>query len=341
MRAAISDPGWGDLLPSHLDLSVVTTLYYSANSLEEFCRRISLAASQITSDFEIVLVDDGSPDNSIEIAISILASDDRVKVVELSRNFGHHKALLTGITYSKGDLVFLIDSNLEVPPEVLPEMYSEMQRTQADTVYGVQTSRKGGLWERVSGDFFYKLFNWFSFHPVSPNIAGVRLMRRKFCDSLLEHRDRGVYLAGLCAITGYRQAALVVPKKARSRSTYTFGRKMELLLNAITSFSEKPLMFIFYLGMLMSLLLGTALVALLFYQVLSDSPVSALVCLGVSLWFLGALLILCLGIVGVYVSKILIETKDRPRTIVRKIYDRSNSEAAGVAPELGGWPESQ
>ena len=321
-----------------MDLSIVTTLYCSADLLEEFCRRVSLAASQITSDYEIVLVDDGSPDNSLKIALSILESNDRVKIIELSRNFGHHKALLSGITHAKGDLVFLIDSNLEVPPEVLPDMYHELIRSRADTVYGVQASRKGNFWERVSGGLFYKLFNWFSFHPVSPNVSGVRLMRREFCDSLLEHRDRGVYLAGLCAITGYRQAPVIVPKTARSRTTYNLGRKMDLLLNAITSFSEKPLVFIFYLGMLMTLLTGTALIVLLSYQVFSDSVVSGLVYLGVSLWFLGALLILCLGTVGIYVSKILIETKDRPRIIIRKIHDRSESGTTNIPGVQGGRP---
>lgn len=328
-------------MPTHTHLSIVSTLYHSAGSLEEFCRRIGRAASQITSNYEIVLVDDGSPDDSLEIAVSIHEADERVKVVELSRNFGHHKALLTGIAHATGDLIFLIDSNLEVPPEVLPDMHRELLRTDADTVYGVQASRKGGLWERISGDLFYKLFNRLSFHPVSPNIAGVRLMRRRFCDSLLEHRDRGVYLAGLCAVTGYRQVPVVVPKESREHSTYTLGRKIDLLLTAITSFSEKPLLLIFYLGMLATVLSGTALVLLAAGRVFFHSPVSGLLCIAVSLWFLGGVIILCLGTVGIYVSEILIETKDRPRTIVRQIYDRSTGGTAGTSRAGDNRAESQ
>jgi len=288
-----------------------------------------------------VLVDDGSPDNSLEIAVSIHAADERVKVIELSRNFGHHKALLTGLAHARGDLIFLIDSNLEVPPEVLPDMHRELLRTDADTVYGVQASRKGGLWERISGDLFYKLFNRLSFHPVSQNIAGVRLMRRKFCDSLLEHRDRGVYLAGLCAVTGFRQVPVAVPKEARDGSTYTLGRKMDLLLTAITSFSEKPLVLIFYLGLLVTVLSGAALVLLAAGRVFFPSSGSGLSVLVASLWFLGGVIILCLGTVGIYVSKILIETKDRPLTIVRQIYDGSTSGTSGDPPEPSERAESQ
>ncbi|MDQ7782347.1 MAG: glycosyltransferase family 2 protein [Desulfomonilaceae bacterium] len=324
-----------------MDLSIVTTLYHSARSLEEFCRRVGRAARQITSNYEIVLVDDGSPDDSLEIALSIHALDERVKVIELSRNFGHHKALLAGMARARGDMIFIIDSDLEVPPEVLPEMYHELARTDADTVYGVQAARKGGLWEKISGDLFYRLFNRLSHCPVSPNIAGVRLMRRNFCDSLLEHKDRGVYLAGLCAVTGYRQVPMTVPKEAKERTTYTFSRKMDLLLNAITSFSEKPLVLIFYLGLLFTFLSGTALVVMVAGRVFFHVPISGLLYLAVSLWFLGALIILCVGIVGIYVSKVLIETKDRPLTIVRRTYDRSNSGAAGRSPAQGDRDESQ
>ena len=132
---------------SAMKLSIVTTLYKSAAHVEEFYRRASEAARRITDDYEIVMVDDGSPDNSLDIACAIAATDGRVRVVELSRNFGHHKALMTGLDHARGELCFLIDSDLEEDPALLGTFMDKMQSTDCDVVYGFQESRKGDRWK--------------------------------------------------------------------------------------------------------------------------------------------------------------------------------------------------
>src|SRR6266481_9971297 len=128
-----------------MTLSIVTTLYDSAPYLEQFYLRTCAATEQITRDYEIILVNDGSPDNSLDIAISIHRRDKRVRVIDLSRNFGHHKAMMTGLTHAGGELVFLIDCDLEEEPELLEKFYRELKATEADVVFGVQQKRKGGL----------------------------------------------------------------------------------------------------------------------------------------------------------------------------------------------------
>jgi hypothetical protein len=156
-----------------MDLSIVTTLYYSSPYLEEFYARTCAAAEQITDDYEIILVNDGSPDDSLDVALSLFERDDRVKVVDLSRNFGHHKAVMTGLAHARGDLVFKIDCDLEEEPELLGEFYAEMIKDPSvDVVYGVQQRRKGGPFERLSGSLFYRLFNLLSDHPVPSNLPG-------------------------------------------------------------------------------------------------------------------------------------------------------------------------
>ncbi|MGH9548808.1 MAG: glycosyltransferase family 2 protein, partial [Terriglobales bacterium] len=126
-----------------MDLSIVTTLYASAPYLEEFYARTCVVAERVTSDFEIILVNDGSPDNSLEIALSLYRKDARVRIVDLSRNFGHHKAMMTGLAHARGDMVFLLDSDLEEEPELLNTFYEKLQQTGADVVFGVQQKRKG------------------------------------------------------------------------------------------------------------------------------------------------------------------------------------------------------
>ncbi|MFC1516878.1 glycosyltransferase family 2 protein, partial [Thermodesulfobacteriota bacterium] len=141
-----------------MELSVVTTLYKSALYVEEFYRRISTEAEKITDDYEIIMVDDGSPDNSLEIALSFIENDPRLRIIELSRNFGHHKAMMTGLEHANGNLIFLIDSDLEEPPELLTQFHSQLIKEDLDVVYGYQEQkRKGGWVENIAG----KLAWWF------------------------------------------------------------------------------------------------------------------------------------------------------------------------------------
>jgi putative glycosyltransferase len=130
-------------------------LYYSAPYLDEFYARICATAEKITDDCEIILVNDGSPDNSLEIVLSLYERDKRVRVVDLSRNFRQHKAIMTGLAHAKGALVFLLDCDLEEEPELLGDFYDEFKSTDADVVYGVQRVRKGDFFERVSGNIFF------------------------------------------------------------------------------------------------------------------------------------------------------------------------------------------
>src|SRR5262249_6425542 len=132
-------------------LSIVTTLYNSAPYLEEFHRRISLEADKLAESYEILLVDDGSPDASLDVAIELMERDVKVKVIELSRNFGHHRSMMTGLDHAQGELICLIDVDLEEPPEVLGEFHASMRQGSWDVVYGYQERRKGNAWERYSG----------------------------------------------------------------------------------------------------------------------------------------------------------------------------------------------
>src|SRR5262249_8597435 len=165
------------------------------------------------------MVDDGSPDNSLEIACALVEKDSRVRVVELARNFGHHKALMTGLDHAQGDLCFLIDGDLEENPAVLREFFDKMQSGDVDVVYGYQSGRKGGLWERVTGQIAYTLFNSLFAHPIPRNHITVRLMKRAYVDSLLLHREQQTVIGGLWVITGFKQVGLPVNKLARGNTT--------------------------------------------------------------------------------------------------------------------------
>ena len=304
-------------------LSIVTTLYRSAAHLVEFHARAGRAASQLTSDYEIVFVNDGSPDDSLAVALALLERDERVRVIDLARNFGHHKAMMTGLAHARGDLVFLIDSDLEEDPELLGLLADTLQTSEADVVYGVQRGRRGGFFERWSGKLFFTIFNLLSEYPIPENLLTVRLMTRRYVSALVAHGERETVIAGLWALTGFEQVPMAVTKHTRSATTYSFRHKIAVLVNAITSFSARPLELIFYLGLTIGGFASAAAAYLVVRRMFFGILLPGWPSLIVSVWLLGGLILACLGIIGIYLSKIFIETKQRPYTIVRNVYERT------------------
>ena len=301
-------------------LSVVTSMYRSAPFLEEFYNRTVKAISAISSSYEIVLVNDGSPDNSLEIALRLRERDPRVRIVDLSRNFGHHKALMTGLARAAGELVFLLDCDLEEDPEWLLRFHELLTRSGADVIYGVQSSRKGNLFERISGAIFFRTFNKLLADPFPQNVVTARLMTHRYVQALVAHRDREVCLAGLWAITGFEQVPVEVIKGHRPGSSYTMRRRISVMVNAVTSFSNRPLVYIFHIGMAVMLLSMFQAGWLVYRSLTHGIGVPGYASVMVSIWFLGGLTIFCLGIIGIYLAKVFSESKDRPYTVVRAEY---------------------
>jgi len=303
-----------------MKLSVVTTLYQSAPYIEEFVRRVSVEAKKITDEYEIVMVDDGSPDNSLATALAIQESDPHLRIIELSRNFGHHKAMMTGLEYALGELVFLIDVDLEEPPELLSRFHDEMNNGGWDVVYGVQKERKGGLVKNLGGKFGWWLIKRLVTVEIPKNLSTVRLMRSAYVRQLILHKEHKTAIGGLWVLTGFRQLGLLFDKSSRGESTYSFVKRLRALLDSVTSFSHTPLYGTFFLGLTIFFVSALVTVGLIIRRLVGyvlDGWVSVMV----SVWGLGGLILLCIGIVGLYISRIFIETKNRPYVIVRTVFE--------------------
>ncbi len=304
-----------------MKLSIVATLYQSQAYIKEFCDRASNAANELVGDdYEIILVNDGSPDDSLNVAIQIADFNRRIVVIDLSRNFGHHKAMMTGLMYAKGDLVFLIDSDLEEEPEWLIRFHDQMKLERCDLVYGVQLKRKGDFFEKVTGKIFYKLFRKLTGINQPDNIVTSRLMTKRYVKALLGHQERELNIGGLWIVTGFKQIAHYVCKHSTSPTTYTLSKKFAHLVNAVTAFSSLPLVYTFYSGLAISI---SALIFIFFLVVryfLIDSLPSGYTSLVASIWFFSGLIIFFLGVQGIYLAKIFSEVKQRPYTIIRNIY---------------------
>lgn len=304
-----------------MKLSIVSTLYNSSDFLSEFHARSTSAAKAYSGDaYEIVLVNDGSPDDSLLKAIALSEIDPHVIVVDLSRNFGHHHAMMAGMEYSRGEHVFLLDCDLEESPEWLSDFGQDMSDKDCDVVFGVQASRKGGPFEKWSGELYY----WMLKHLVDidhpKNVLTVRLMSRRYVDALLQHRESEIVISFLWVITGFMQHPRAVEKKSRGKTNYTLFKKLSHAVNTVTSFSSRPLVYIFFTGIWIFIASMAYVTYLIINRLIFSAPVDGWTSVIASIWLLGGITISFIGVIGIYIVKIFKETKARPNIIVRSVH---------------------
>jgi dolichol-phosphate mannosyltransferase len=327
-------------------LSVVCPVYFDEDGIAELYQRLSAAVLAISPpvDHELVFVNDGSTDASLE-RLKALTTDPRVRVIDLSRNFGHQLAITAGMDHARGDAVVVIDSDLQDPPEVIADMV-EKWREGYRVVYGVRTHRSGETrWKLFTAKTFYRLVNRLSDTALPLDSGDFRLLDRQVVEVLREMREENRYVRGLVAWAGFRQYALPYQRDARfaGESGYTLRKQLQLAVNAVTSFSEKPLRLALQLGALVTS--ATALVALWIIVATLLQPertVPGFGSLMVAILFFGGVQLLCLGAIGEYLGRVYREVKSRPLYIVaeRVGFDqpvRATSSPPAHAPSTGRW----
>jgi putative glycosyltransferase len=322
---AVTDPA----RRSRPELSIVTTLYRSAPYLREFYDRCVAAAAKLFSSVEFIFVNDGSPDGSLEVALGLREIDPRIRIIDLSRNFGQHHAVVAGLEHSRGDLVFLIDCDLEENPEFLLELVEKMRAESADVTFGVQAIRKGGPIERIGGDIAYRLIDALSGGLHIPrNMMLARVMTRRYVDAFLRQRESQVVFSYLAAATGFKQVAVTATKKFKGETSYHVRARLSMMLYSTIAFSDRPLYYIAYAGFGITASAILYITYLLIVYALSRTVPAGFTSLAASVWLLGGAIIFSIGIVAIYLSIIYVEVKRRPRFIIRRIYGPEERETA-------------
>lgn len=305
-------------------LSVVTSLYHSQAFIKDFYQRMVAVLKAITPDYEIIFVNDGSPDRSTEIVLEIQSTDPSIVLIDLSRNFGHHKALLTGLKYATGDYIFLIDSDLEEDPEMLISFWEEMKLTKdVDVIYGIQGRRKGSWFERMSGSWYYSFFTMLSTSKYPVNTVTARLMTRRYIEALKEFGEKEADLWGLFMLNGFEQKSIIVSKKHKGSSTYSIRRRLSMAIDTISTLTHRPLYLVIVAGIL-ALLFSFASGLYLLYDYINYRILDTYLALVTTIWFVGGLILLCLGVISIYLSKMFLEVKNRPVSIIKKIYSKQH-----------------
>ncbi len=308
-----------------MKLSVVTTLYNSKLFLDRFLDEIEKAIQLIQiEDYELIFVNDGCPEGSLDYLLSLKERYPKIKIIDLSRNFGHHYAIQAGLVESKGEFVFLIDNDLETPPNVLVNFYKTIKEDNTlDVVYGYQNSRKGGFIERTLGSIFWTLINKLSETKIPHNILTERLMTQKYIKALLSLNDANLFLGGMMFWVGFNQKGLPIEKGQREgASTYSLKKRADLMLQAVTSFSGKPLVYLFYFGLTLSFFSFMLIIYLIVQKVLYVNEVQLgwTSLIAVNVLILGVIATF-LGLIGIYLFKVFKQVQNRPNVIIRKTYE--------------------
>ena len=314
-------------------LSIVVPVFNEVDVLEEFYRRVKRIIAEW--DAEVLFVDDGSEDGSREILLDFAQRDPRVKVIGLSRNFGHERASTAGLRYASGDAVVLIDADLQDPPEVIPQMV-EKWKAGYDVVYGVRQERLGETsFKRVTSHIFYRVLNLLADVPIPEHVGDFRLMTRRAVDAMNRMGEYRRFVRGMVAWLGFRQVGVPYIREPRykGRTKYSFGKLWHLSIEAVVAYSEKPLKVGTRIGLVVAVL---GFVAAIRTVVIKLSHPTAIIpgwtSVFVAILCLGGLNLLVMGIVGAYVGRILDEVRGRPLYLVEYTRNMEDDEYDYVLP---------
>jgi len=316
-------------------LSVVAPVFNEAELIETFVERTRSALADYP--FELVLVNDGSKDGTAEILDRIAAEDGRVRVIHLSRNFGHQAALTAGLEHAVGDVVVMLDSDLQDPPELIPTMVARWQEG-ADVVYAVRRRREGETaFKLATASLFYRLFNKLAQVDLEPDSGDFRLLDRRALEALLAMRERARFLRGMTVWIGFTQTAVPYERSPRhaGETKYTLRRMVRFSLDAIASFSHLPLQLSTYLGTLCAAVAFIAIPVVVGLR-LAHSYLPGFGTLTIIVLLLGGMILIALGVIGEYIGRIYDEVKQRPLYIVK---EERNRPAQGSTPRTGLVPE--
>jgi len=297
-------------------LSLVIPVFNEQEVLKDSFTRMDAAMQRTGYEYEIIYVNDGSRDHTLDQLRDLAKDHPQVKVLSFSRNFGHQLAVTCGMDAAKGDALIIIDVDLQDPPELIPEMV-RMWEAGADIVYGKRVKRKGEtLFKKITASMYYRLLSWMSAYPIPLDTGDFRLIGRNVADVFLQMREHNRFLRGMSAWMGYNAVPIEYERQERfaGQTKYTLKKMLRLASDGITGFSDKPLTLPMTAGILLMLLSGLGLIALIVTAIVSGvAPWLWAVC---GVVFLQGITLFFMGLQGMYLGRMYDELKGRPLYIV-------------------------
>jgi len=304
-----------------IEYSIVIPIYNEQENLPELYNRLKQIIDTLEGKSELVLIDDGSKDNSLQILEELNQKDSRVHYLSFARNFGHQIAVTAGLNYAQGNAIIVMDADLQDPPEIIPELITKWQEGY-HVVYAQRISRKQENWfKKLMAYCFYRILNRFTDVTIPNDTGDFCLMSREVVNILNSMPEKHRYIRGLRAWIGFPQTAVKFNRDPRfaGEVKYTFTKSLKLGIDGIISLSRKPLKLATYLGLLTALLAIFMMILVLFWR-LYQAPTQLVgyAMITIAIFFLGAVQLICLGILGEYIGRIYDEVKQRPIYTVKK-----------------------
>lgn len=300
------------------DISIVVPVYNEEKSIRLMYDRLLASISKISSNFEIIYVNDGSRDNSFLELVKLSKEDERVKYINFSRNFGHQIAVTAGLDKSKGDAVVIIDGDLQDPPEVIPEMYAK-HKEGFEVVYGQRLKRKGeSFFKKITAKYFYRILKKITSVNIPVDTGDFRLIDRKIVNDLKNMPEQNKFLRGQIAWLGYRQTSVFFERDERKfgETGYPFSKMLKFALDGITGFSDVPLQFVTKTGIFISFISFLVILYAIFSHFILERTITGWTSLIISSMFIGGVQLISIGIIGEYINRINKNVQNRPLYII-------------------------
>ena len=309
------------------EISIVVPLYNEEKNIRLMHDRLVSSILKITSNFEIIYVNDGSKDNSFLELLKLSNEDERVKYINFSRNFGHQIAVTAGLDYSKGTAVVIIDGDLQDPPEVIPEMYA-MYKEGFEVVYGQRLKRKGdNFFKKITAKYFYRILKKITSINIPLDTGDFRLIDQKIVKDLKNMPEQNKFLRGQIAWLGYRQTSVFFERDERKfgETGYPFSKMLKFALDGITGFSDVPLQFVTKTGIFISFISFLVILYAIFSHFILERTITGWTSLIISYMFIGGVQLISVGIIGEYISRINKNVQSRPLYIVSETNIEANT----------------
>lgn len=310
---------------NRIELSVVVPIFNEAETIPELVERLTKAAENITTFYELIFVNDGSKDFSLQQLKTLNKSNARIKYISFSRNFGHQIAVTAGLDFSEGARVVIIDGDLQDPPELIPEMYNKSKEG-FDVVYAKRVSRKGeSFFKKTTATLFYRILSAITSIDIPLDTGDFRLMDRKVVNQLKQMPEKNKFLRGQIAWLGFKQTYVTFQRDERKYGStgYPFRKMLRFALDGITSFSDMPLRMVRNIGFIVSSFAFVIILYAIFSHFVLKQTITGWSSLIISSMFIGGIQLFAIGIIGEYISRININLLNRPLYIV----DQSNIES--------------
>ena len=313
-------------MDNNIHISIVTPVYGCSTSLERLYTRLVTTLTQITEDFEIIMVNDASPDNAWETIKDLAQKDSRVKGINFSRNFGQHRAITAGLDYAQGDWVVVMDCDLQDQPEEIIKLYNEVQEGY-DIVFGKRIQRKDSHFKQLGSKLFYKVYNYFTESKIDNTVANFSIISSKVVKKIKILREQNRSYPLSVNWVGFKRTNINIEhaKREEGKSSYTLKKLIDLAIDSIVSQSNKPLRLSIKFGFILSFLSLSYAIFLMSRYFIQGTPVEGWTSVMVSIYLIGGLLFANMGMLGLYIGKIFDETKGRPIYIVEQTINIRNT----------------